>query len=559
MRAQDIACTQVDWVGHSMGGLLPRVYFRTGFYRRPDNFGAGDLHKLVTLNTPHWGSPMANALVGIRDQSIFGGALESVMDAIGMPISNGAIDDLAEGSGALAGIGTTAIPSHTIAGKGGSEILGLADIGFSAASNLAPPPWRTVFAVLDLITTASTVFLYRNQPHDLIVLVPSQHGGVTGAATDLLCGFGTIHTSVTAHGPAANLATSLLQDVTDGPRFRTIPPPLLSVPLLAPIIDPPMSSGSLALASPATSSGANPGDTISISATGADGFDPFKVVFFFPDGNTVVDTTPPFEATFTIPSESAGTIEIIAGACDAMGEVAFSAPLPISISLPTLLTMSAIPTEIFLVEPLEDIALQIEGTFDDGISRDITGADTGTTYLSSNPLVAVVSPEGNVQAVSPGVATISAMNGTIQTSVGVFVDFQSVVQYGSGLPGSGDIVPKIDTQNEDASLGNPNFVVRFSETRGGARGFIVVSRGADQFDFGTGSILVSLAEVQSTLIVQASGAEGMPGVGVVNCPVPVPADPALLGETVYLQAFFEDSGTPFGWSTTNGIRVMVVP
>lgn len=48
-----IACGKVDIIGHSMGGLLSRRYLQSADYRN-------DIHKLITLNTPHAGSPFAN-------------------------------------------------------------------------------------------------------------------------------------------------------------------------------------------------------------------------------------------------------------------------------------------------------------------------------------------------------------------------------------------------------------------------------------------------------------------------------------------------------------------
>ena len=60
------AATQVDWIGHSMGGVLPRYYHRwmesAEAWRRATNFGTGDIHKLVVLNSPQSGSPLASGL-----------------------------------------------------------------------------------------------------------------------------------------------------------------------------------------------------------------------------------------------------------------------------------------------------------------------------------------------------------------------------------------------------------------------------------------------------------------------------------------------------------------
>lgn len=89
------AATRADVIGHSMGGQLARTYisnlnwadigainrtrngvqtawpvatfFRTGTfgdrrYLRPDNWGAGDIRRLVTIGSPFKGSPLANVV-----------------------------------------------------------------------------------------------------------------------------------------------------------------------------------------------------------------------------------------------------------------------------------------------------------------------------------------------------------------------------------------------------------------------------------------------------------------------------------------------------------------
>jgi triacylglycerol esterase/lipase EstA (alpha/beta hydrolase family) len=51
MRSSNIAATQVDIVGHSMGGILIRNWVSSAKYKQNENFKVGDVHKLVTLNT----------------------------------------------------------------------------------------------------------------------------------------------------------------------------------------------------------------------------------------------------------------------------------------------------------------------------------------------------------------------------------------------------------------------------------------------------------------------------------------------------------------------------
>lgn len=61
MRAKGYACNQVDYVGHSMGGLIIRQAEANvpSFYSQ-ENYGLGMVHKLITVNSPHNSSPLAD-------------------------------------------------------------------------------------------------------------------------------------------------------------------------------------------------------------------------------------------------------------------------------------------------------------------------------------------------------------------------------------------------------------------------------------------------------------------------------------------------------------------
>lgn len=57
------AVTQVDIVAHSMGGDVTReLPWRPGFYTK-HNYQAGLVHKVITIGTPHLGSPLATSLL----------------------------------------------------------------------------------------------------------------------------------------------------------------------------------------------------------------------------------------------------------------------------------------------------------------------------------------------------------------------------------------------------------------------------------------------------------------------------------------------------------------
>jgi pimeloyl-ACP methyl ester carboxylesterase len=67
-----VAAVQVDVVGHSMGGDITRTFpLINGFYGNT-TFGLGGVHKLITIGTPHWGSPLAPHLLDNNNQCVRG-------------------------------------------------------------------------------------------------------------------------------------------------------------------------------------------------------------------------------------------------------------------------------------------------------------------------------------------------------------------------------------------------------------------------------------------------------------------------------------------------------
>ncbi len=68
-RKNNVAITQVDVVGHSMGGLIARARTVSHAlkYKKNANYQRGDFHKLITIDTPHEGSPHGNILVECKD------------------------------------------------------------------------------------------------------------------------------------------------------------------------------------------------------------------------------------------------------------------------------------------------------------------------------------------------------------------------------------------------------------------------------------------------------------------------------------------------------------
>jgi|GEM_PF-5579388 len=129
----NIAATQADAIGHSMGGVLIRVYAsektavnKEGYntdYRRTDNFMEGDVNRIISMASTHHGSDVAWFL-DVLSEGIppAGSGFFELLLPVGLPLSwmaaiyekTGAVEDQVPKSRALNRIGATKIPAHAM-------------------------------------------------------------------------------------------------------------------------------------------------------------------------------------------------------------------------------------------------------------------------------------------------------------------------------------------------------------------------------------------------------------------------------------------------------------
>jgi hypothetical protein len=112
-----------------MGGLLTRLFATTDEYYRPDNLNKGDVHRLITLDTPHFGTSFANLLVALHSvdpvdtENTVGNVVPLTPPEPPASVINGAVCDLAENSSALSTLsGGTGIASLVIEATGGPAV-----------------------------------------------------------------------------------------------------------------------------------------------------------------------------------------------------------------------------------------------------------------------------------------------------------------------------------------------------------------------------------------------------------------------------------------------------
>jgi hypothetical protein len=115
-----IASTQVDIVAHSMGGDITRTLPLLSGYAGQDTYTQGYVHKLITLDTPHLGTPVAvdalsaangcvQVLLANKSKFIIGTAVVNNASV------NGAVGDLQQGSQAITNLKN--LPTAMIGGQ----------------------------------------------------------------------------------------------------------------------------------------------------------------------------------------------------------------------------------------------------------------------------------------------------------------------------------------------------------------------------------------------------------------------------------------------------------
>ncbi|GEN06371.1 choice-of-anchor A domain-containing protein [Myxococcus fulvus] len=482
-RDKDIAVTQVEVLAHGMGGLMARRYVDGLNYKSASNLNAGTVNRLITLNTPHLGSRIADELKKVKDKllALDGGVdgeqwqkFNNTLQDAGIRVSGplgGAIDELRTDSGIITSLKTTPVPSHIMFSRGGLAV------DRNASTPLLTPFTTALYTNMEFLhpmwdgTDASaavkrTLILGANSKifctddHDLFLAEAEQFSGDAGTAVSPFFVSRTnketehfmVPTDVAHHVKIETLlnspvrgplfAPSLLAPSLVPPRARcaggafapsggTLAPqsedddPLLEhrepTPTELELQEVLALAGGLRITSPAPGAVVTPGSTITVAVEATGGFVP-EALLIVADGHVVRHEGMPLKVQVQIPPKALGGITLFATGIALNGEIQQSSAVSLTVSSSAVVTsLSVLNGDAHIRGVGKTSNLVVVGAFTDGVKRDVTRATTGTIYSTSNPSVAVVSPDGVVTGVGPGLATIVVRNTTIATSVTVAV------------------------------------------------------------------------------------------------------------------------------------------
>jgi len=463
-RNNQIAVTQADVVGHSLGGLMARSFSQQGAsFLKSDNYNSGYIHRLITLGTPHKGSALGPAfydnqnliaLLSKTDPNNFAytTTINLIMKFISGPIGPCLRDFNENGNVIQKNLRKTPhFQTYSIGGDYTGNSLNVA--GYNGLDQL-----------LQLITGKTHADIFHvagcdpgSEPKsDIIVPLYSQMGGntigtvLTGVAHSAPPG----QTSETDYKPIQDKVIQLL--LSDNPQsFNhkgfpdafgimddcTAPSVTSSFQSVKPVIPNKIQTESIQtlgihptnilgnqgpsvkIISPASGySIANNAASLSLQYQVQNGTVPVNAVFLVQGiGWYAAPLLPPYSLSITIPAHVAiGKTNIALLVKDTSG-LLLADTLSIQINPGSSLdSLIAFPKSILLDSTLRTISVNVEGYYV-GIGSDITSGTAGTTYAWGKGGIFTIDPNGIVTAAKPGTDTLYISNSGKSVKVPVIV------------------------------------------------------------------------------------------------------------------------------------------
>lgn len=418
---EGFAAGMVDLVGHSMGGILARMYVEGSSY-------AEDVHRVVTANAPHSGSQLADLLLDRSFDPL--GLLCGLMTPFGglHACTDGAIEDLSSQGPAVANDMGGGTHPDDVAVHALATIYDPEDIPIAPVALLHP--MQLVYAYIARQCGASLLDdLFNHVEHDLMVSLTSQAGGLQEEPTSVYPDIW--HTGSVKQPEVVDQVQSLLADEEDSTRFTTAGYTTSHESYFTPGLCPlgigggggnalaagPAPAPSLDLTGPGTTLA--PGEAFTVDVSGSSDLATLLVVQGqSADALEVTEAAGPSASVgLSVPDEVVGSLSVVVAGFDASGNlVAVSDALDVDVESPAeLLAIDVYPPAVYL-KPCGEATLAVRGEYDDGITRDLGRLDESVlamSFASADP--------GPVETARTGPTSL-ALLGELEDEVTVSVD-----------------------------------------------------------------------------------------------------------------------------------------
>ncbi len=374
---------KIDILAHSNGGLLSRLYILSN-----ENYKE-DVNKLITFNTPHSGSQLANLI--LDPEFSF---LVPILENHGKSITNAfpIIDDLRVDSNFINNLRIieNTVPSnvslHSLTTTFEISFIqeffaGFFGYGSGLATTLAGLHTNGIDGLQEE--------LFDNEANDLAVAISSQAGGLNGNLTTNFDGIK--HEGSTNETDIQNTAIILLNsNPNDTNIFKTdgFEPPILNYDFNNGTSGRSISQKSnetLAIINPIDAQVYNSGDNVNVNITGSSGIE--NIVSIMGNSKTNIDgqlieNSNSDNFSFTIPSNFIGRLNVSSVGFDANGYADYDSTYIIVNTNALLLSIEIIQNLIYVPEGRQEF-ITILGHYDDGITRDISNVN-GLSYAFNN-------------------------------------------------------------------------------------------------------------------------------------------------------------------------------
>jgi len=461
---------KVDIVSHSMGGILSRLYLQEGD-------GAGpyrkDIHKLITINTPHSGSPFAN-IVENKDAGF-----KWVLKFFGKDPYQGALNNLSIGKAPIDSLlngpdlNSNLVPSHAIHSNDEFPAWveaadGLVNDFISSPIKLKPTAYFSMVpngqnfgkpnlyvAGARLLLLSIKYWLMKNTScpvtspinvcleqifrgkNDLVVSDESQMGGMTDAHTLFT---GSHHLNVIPSPSVYTKVLGLLREKASSSQFSMNgfnPVKLTWNPALGTQLARPAATDSIKIISPANGALYNRGDSVMVTVRASTGV---KRILFAMGYETDVDAfaieTPDSIFRFKVPADVVDQINCKVIGFDNLGnETSDSTSIKVGnaagVTLDSIRFARLYDGYIPQIFAGDSTSFSLYGFYSDGSVRNIT-AVTGVNYTSGGGGISYSKPQ-DVKGLVTGYDMLQAAYlGATDT---LLVEVVPVIKVDSNSPG----------------------------------------------------------------------------------------------------------------------------